>query len=424
MLTNHTASKFHIATLLSLTAVFWLCLVSPPYANQRCYRVIVNSLADQKEAQSIASEMSAEGFVSVKVEYAAPLYSVTVGDFKTYPEARWYELKLKEFGYSNAKTIAQDAPDTETLSWQSTIKELCYFSELSLDKNKLYNQTPQELDSDARAKALYALINDANTTKAIEAALKIAKETAENDPIRGWAMLRAGYLYLRAKDKPKAEDAFKQVADGKLPALATHRLEAMERTARVLCSRYKKIAGYKAFDELQQLTDNPYQAATCQVEKAGIVMEAARGQMGGGGDLEDCRRECTRVLQIAQPDDAKSRATAELIHLETWFYEDNYEHCIDEAYSFLGKHTSLSKEIGMCRLFLATSLYNQGQYTDAVVAALPVLDLDLSSPDDKFKDIDLKKRALDFLITWAEEQGDNASADLFRDARTQLLAGE
>jgi hypothetical protein len=127
------------------------------------------------------------------------------------------------------------------------------------------------------------------------------------------------------------------------------------------------------------------------------------------------------VLEFAPEGLARQRTLAELMHLETHYYLGNYDLCEEEAIAFLAKYNDFNKEIGMCRIVLACCLKNKGHLEEAFETLLPVLDLDLSSPEDKWKHFDIKKRTLDFLIAWAEDGGYKLHSEIWQDMRKQLF---
>jgi len=194
------------------------------------------------------------------------------------------------------------------------------------------------------------------------------------DVRKGFALTRKGILDLLDRNFEDSLQSLRQVANGEVVATRVDRIKAMRRVAWILHQQWDRLKAYQAYREMGAFTGSDLMRATAAVECAGLLMELARHH--GIGDLSECRRECQKALEIADeedPDFRQLRATAELMFMETFYYEGRNEVAAGLADSFVLKYPDRSRELPMALLFQACAYKKLGNYEKAKAALLQVL---------------------------------------------------
>jgi tetratricopeptide (TPR) repeat protein len=229
-------------------------------------------------------------------------------------------------------------------------------------------------------------------------------------------MLKNSYLEIRQKNKAAAKESFKALAEGCVASTRDHRDEALLRYGLLLTGEKDKLGAYQAFEELKNRTDDPYRKAFSQVQQAGIIMEVSRGALGGGGKLEDCRNACMKIFEYVTPETApQTCATAELMYLETYFYQLNYSKAIELGLAFLEKYPDQTRETSMAIQFIGLALNATGEYEEAIAILEKTFEKDFSAKGTAFgtdgKAWDMKKRAAVWIKHLAGKKNDTVLLD-------------
>jgi TolA-binding protein len=218
----------------------------------------------------------------------------------------------------------------------------------------------------------------------------------------GEAALRLAYIKVKDKDTTAAVNLLQKIAKDEVRALDKVRFEATYRLAKLYHAKNKRVAALQTFRELAEIADQTAFDANLHCEIAGLYMELARN---GVVTLEDCRKECHRVLDLSAPSEKGLRAVAELMNLETYFYESNFNRCIQLASSFEQKYPDQWRELGTVLFWKGVALRSLGKRNESHDVFKKIR---LTIPDnaEMFPTINFKAEALYDLALWYNEQGD------------------
>ena len=171
-----------------------------------------------------------------------------------------------------------------------------------------------------------------------------------------------------------------------------------------------RIKAYRAYREMERFTGSELVRAIARVECAGLLMEMARRAKGS---LEDCRRECQKVLTMTPERFRKQRATAAVMYLETYYYEQNYERCVQLAEEFFKSYPDCKREYSIALCTAAQAYGRMKKYDESIRLLLELVNLKVG-PEDKFYHYDLQKWAIGWLVWNYESKGDMEQANYWR----------
>lgn len=250
-------------------------------------------------------------------------------------------------------------------------------------------------------------LQQSNDTAAYRLALMNAIHTLPDADVRkGYAITRKGILELLERNFDDALLWLGRVANGEVAARRLDRNKCMRRVGWILHQQGKRLEAYQAYRELERFTENELVRAMVRVECAGLLMELARHE--GIGSLAECRRECQKMLEVTDEQYRQERATAELMFLETFYYEGRNEIAASLADSFVMKYPDRPRELSMALLFQACAHKGLGNYEQSKAALLKVLTTEWpEDPGESWGSSghrwDMKRKAADFLKKYATQ---------------------
>ena len=375
------------------------------------YGVEILRTPDCEEALEKQATQIHKGFAPVSIYKEGVVYRVIIGKYYDVITPKWMIGKFKESGIEGKiVSLDNENPIPESKEAAAQPNNLPEFARFLAEKNaSLPDASFQEGRSEVRE---FDNIQKDKSTDELEAYVQnILDKASTDDPIRGWSLLKNGYLQCRKKDSAAAAESFRMLAEGTVASTKSQRSEALFRLGFSLAGQNKKLESYQVFEALKNMTDKPIEKAQAQVQQAGIIMEVARGAAGGGGTLEDCRKACQKVFEYVTPEQApQTCATAELMFFETYYYANDYVKTIELGLQFLDKYSNQTRESSMAILFIGMALDNAGNYDQAVQMLLKVFEKDFSKKGTAFgangKPWDMKQKAAEWIKYLAQKHKD------------------
>lgn len=374
----------------------------------QCYKTPTLEEALQKQESLIQ-----EGFAPVTIYRDGVMFKVVIGKYDDILTPKWIVASLQNSG-DDLEIIKVDSinPISESLESASMNNGISNYVKFISLKNNGKNASSFNLER-PEAKEFFNKFNNEPIEQAEIYLQNVLDSASIEDPVRGWAMLKNGYVQIRKKDKEAAKESFRALAEGRVECTKEHQCEAMMRLGNILAGQKKKLEAYQVYETWENFTDDPVQKAQALVQQAGIIMEIARtkAEDGGGGTLEDCREACLKVLDFVSPSEApRTCATAELMFFETYYYGGDYEKTINLGLDFLYKYADQTRESSMAIQFVGLALNKVDDYEGAVDILMTTFDKDFSERDSSFgtdgKPWDMKQKAANWITYIAKKRKD------------------
>ncbi|MDK2971219.1 MAG: hypothetical protein PWP23_974 [Candidatus Sumerlaeota bacterium] len=330
-------------------------------APERVHFAQLGAFTTREEA--LAAQSAAKGRnVDTIVALRGGRHCVLSGAFDYYVDAHLHAQALRKWQIApDAFVVSLEAnPAGDTFRRRSTPHLDSVFKLQKSETIKATDLPVQKLESAAyrRLEELDRPGNEATYKLALEKAMA---EVSPGDPLVGYIQANLGILLLKEQRYDNALNYLIPVATGEVPASASHRVMAMNRTAWLWHQTGDRLRAYQAYRELEGFTANPRLRAKCQVECLGLMMELAES---GKGDHEEVRRHAAELLAgIDEKAYPKERAITELISLETYARQPERDYKMAAALSeqFIEKYTPLNSD-GSLNRELATAMYETGMF--------------------------------------------------------------
>ena len=157
-----------------------------------------------------------------------------------------------------------------------------------------------------------------------------------------------------------------------------------------------------SFSHIAETDTDPAAVAEARVELAGLAWELV---YCGKGTWDETRALCEVILQDPNTPH-RFKATAAIMHLETWFNEQNYTKSLAEAEDFLRNYSDVKREAGLVRVWRGLNLLNLRRVAEAKAALEEAALQDLAS-DELFAGDDPRAVASSWLVFVAKAQNQN-----------------
>lgn len=139
-------------------------------------------------------------------------------------------------------------------------------------------------------------------------------------------------------------------------------------------------------------------------------LELARSE---AASFEEVRRSARELQAVVPRSFERAHAVADLLHAETYFYENRFEEAAEALEVVLRAWPNRTRETAMARLFLADTYHKLGNWEMTKHQLQQVIATDFSDPAENFywagERWDLSARAREKLKFRAREQGDTAA---------------
>ena len=173
-----------------------------------------------------------------------------------------------------------------------------------------------------------------------------------------------------------------------------------------------------SFAQIAETDSNPEVIAEARMEQAGLAWELV---LCGKGTWEETRALCDVVLlDPAAPH--KTKATAAIMHLETWFFQENYTQCLSEVEQFMATYADVRREAGLVRVWRGLSLLNLRRIPEAKVALEEAATQELAD-NELFAGTDPRAVACSWLVFVARAQNDSEALQRWTDLLNTRYAG-
>lgn len=200
----------------------------------------------------------------------------------------------------------------------------------------------------------------------------LSQVEAEGTPAEAAAAryLKAYVKLHREGSRHCFDDFAAVVADPALPDEA--RLDAMRRAAGSAHAAKNHVEAWLAFDQLDKWARDSDTLAEAKMQKAGLAYEIAGLQVLSWDDItsdtwSEVRAACRAVRDVPGAP-TKSVATADLMHMETWFWQKEYIQALDEAEDLIALSAADSqsrREYNEARSWKAIFLAKLGRKSEA-----------------------------------------------------------
>ena len=193
------------------------------------------------------------------------------------------------------------------------------------------------------------------------------------------ANIRMGYLELREDQRFRALDHFARVATGAIPGTHDQVEEAAYRMARLLHNMNRGVQAVDVYSQLVEHARDPERRRSARLQLSGLLFELAKGDFGEVDEeerlelLEQTRAESTFLIE--DPDtEPENRVVAELMYLETFYYQDDQQKCLDLGIEFVDRWTAwrdenpelvdwnINVQLSAAHNFATFSAYEVGEY--------------------------------------------------------------
>jgi len=241
----------------------------------------------------------------------------------------------------------------------------------------------------------------------------------------GYAKLRLAYVKLHNQKKEAACEAFREIALGFVPADNATAVDASQRYARMLQTKGELV---EAMDLYKQLIASPNvpdkNKIEAKVELAGVLWEIGKGDYSFAVkemDKSMCMLESRKVCEelIATPGIPEDKLViAELINVETYYFQKDYATTEKLSEAFLAKWSSLLNadgktlkyqlQVAAARGWEFLSAYRQGKIDKTLELCTKLVD----NPDmcKSYNNFLVHAVAMHYKAMCLEDKGESAKA--------------
>ena len=218
-----------------------------------------------------------------------------------------------------------------------------------------------------------------------------------------------GHIENSRGDKAVSVERFQRLA-GSQDLPPTLRRECMQRAASILHSQQRFPEAWLAFSQIAETADTPATEAQARVELAGLAFElVTRGKC----NWEDVRAYAAQAVAVRDAP-MRQKATAELMHLETYYEQGDLYRALSEIQGFTNRYPQVYREYYTARLWEGIILQRKGRAAEAkfvlqTVEASPVPE------DERFAHAEPRAMAALWLASIATKEGNNTDRDKWLD---------
>ena len=214
-----------------------------------------------------------------------------------------------------------------------------------------------------------------------------------------------GHIENSKGDKAASAERFQRLAASQdLPP--SLRRECMQRAASILHGQQRFPEAWLAFSQIAETADSPAVEAQARVEIAGLAFELVTRGKCSWDDVRDYTSQAVAVRDAP----ARQKATAELMHLETYYEQGDLDRALVEAQSFSNRYSQVYREYYTARLWEGIILQKKGRDAEAkfvlqTVEASPVPE------GERFAHAEPRAMAALWLASIATKDGNTADRD-------------
>ncbi len=199
------------------------------------------------------------------------------------------------------------------------------------------------------------------------------------------ATMRLGYLEHKAGQPRKALEYFEKIANGEIQADHDTAVEASTRDAMLHHALGDRQNSMDVHEQIAAQASDKQDRLYSKLQLAGLWMEKGKGEFGELATFQEeatCFSNCRQVCEeIFTDPDVKpaTQAIAELMHLETYYFELDFQTCIDLTNAYLnhwmaynppaGTTWNPDRQLCTAQTWLIFSYFRNGDYQDCIDAA-------------------------------------------------------
>jgi hypothetical protein len=385
-------------------------------AGEEIFRVQLGRHDTQRAAQDQADALSQQGH-DVNVLPSDGTWIVALGTYNTYADAYVDSMLLREeYG---SFVIREPRVGEVTFAPSPTAIRAVKDAPGAAARSSYISDSPTGAALRQRASGRIA------EGRYVDAELDLRESMgrlSNDDPAKGWASMRLGYLEHRRGNLDMSRAYFTRVASGDFAATPFEKAEALQRLGAIAHSQKDRAGAWRLFRQMYHEAADVSQKSEAALQLAGLNMELARSAKG---TLEETRQFIQEQLQWIPESERRIRARMELMHLETRYFERDYQGCVDEAEPFLAKYGWDPKlETATARLWYAFSLSETGRYLDGVEVFWDVINQDFQPGEGWAVMRDPRIRAAEFArIAAARSKRPSDEIAFWKDLAVELQNG-
>lgn len=215
-----------------------------------------------------------------------------------------------------------------------------------------------------------------------------------NDAIKGEAAFRLAHL----EPEEKRREIYEQIIAGQIPATNYDACEAALLVGKMDHKNLELRRSVQYYEAVSTSTANPKQKAQALVEAAGLWFEIAKGEgkdqiepKERGLAFDRARELCQQVKAMGDQAPASRRMVADLMHFETYRFQDRYDMSCAQGQTFMATwgsdpkpyQTNERRYMNAARLFQMKNLYVTSRTSEALELAKEIVD-DPPAEDEQF----------------------------------------
>ncbi|MBN1900863.1 SPOR domain-containing protein, partial [Candidatus Sumerlaeota bacterium] len=204
-------------------------ILIPPASAESNYGVQVFKTTVKQDALNKQETLLQKGFSPIMIARDDVFYRVIIGNYPDALTPKWILVKLKtEIEEGEVVSTSSMTPIPESLNSAALSNSIPNVARIIVEKDAasqdaLFNPDRQEVS------AFTNCLENEGDAAAQAYILNLLDTASQDDVIRGWCLLKNGYLKIRKKDKTAAKESFKSLAQGGIASTRAHRDEALMR---------------------------------------------------------------------------------------------------------------------------------------------------------------------------------------------------
>lgn len=390
------------------------------------WAVRIGGLGTAVDTEEIARQLSGRGYSAVSAFQEGPVRSVLAGVFEYQVDAELCREDLAQRGFRRVsiEPIPATADRTRAIERRLPVEPV-----FRLEAEHISQTASPEFDADSDPLIQQARAAAALRTPEGDAELeRLAASLPETDARRARVTLDLAHRYNWRREYDRALDLYQAIADGAYPVRRADRINAMTNVGWVLMYRTPEYRrAYRAYREIELFTGSDTVRANALAEQAWIMFEILRHD--GVGSWPEVRRFCARAIASFDAGDSEQRAmhraVLELIHLETYFQERDYESTARCARAFLDAYRGVPerrREVAMATSWLGISQVNLNQLGEAKGTLEGLIAMEVR-PSENFGGENMDRLAASWLFHIADLQRDASAMHFWGEYLAQNHSG-
>ncbi|MBN1477872.1 hypothetical protein JXA47_14050, partial [Candidatus Sumerlaeota bacterium] len=281
------------AEILQATDASPVVLGQDPGLPSDLFCVRVAGMATETSSRQAAERLSALGYQRIEPRVDGVIHSVEAGVFESTLDAMLCVEDLQRRGFH--RVTVERIPTTDSTRAALT-RWLPIEPAFTLEARRIEDTPDPQINMESDPLIARGQASEALDTAEGDADLEdLISSLSDDDPRRGWALLRRAHRHREERHWEEALEMFQAVSDGAVAVRRSDRTNAMYRVGWILQYRIGSRRGaYQAFRETELFVDDPVLQARCRAEQAWIMFEMVRYEEIG--EWDEVRRFAAQTL--------------------------------------------------------------------------------------------------------------------------------